>query len=405
MAHRHALGRRSATEWGIRVAIAIALAVLGYASVRQSLAGVARKTDPARAHALAPGDGRIAGLLAERRFSDNADPARQEGTARLARLALQRDATAVEAVATLGLQAQSRNDTARAGQLFAYAQRLSRRDLQTQLWAIEDAVTRNDIPAALRHYDIALSTSKSAPDVLFPVLTGALSETAVREPLVALLARKPSWAPGFIAFAAGSTGDPIAVAAFLQGLARARVPVSTTAQSGVVNNLIVRGSLAEGWRFYASVRPGADRRRSRDEDFSADLETPSVLDWIATNSEGITTTIHDGMAEFGAPPSAGGVLLRQMQLLPPGAYRLDGHSLGIDQAARSLPYWVLSCQDGRELGRVVVPNSVQAKGAFGGRFTVPPGCPVQTLMLIARPSDAITGVSGQIDRVRLAPAR
>ena len=43
------------------------------------------------------------------------------------------------------------------------------------------------------------------------------------------------------------------------------------------------------------------------------------------------------------------------------------------------------------------------EGMFVGRFTVPADCAAQLLSLVVRPSDAIAGASGQIDRVQLAP--
>ena len=54
---------------------------------------------------------------------------------------------------------------------------------------------------------------------------------------------------------------------------------------------------------------------------------------------------------------------------------------------------------------MTLPNSAQGGGNFAASFSVPSDCPVQVLTLIARPSEAIGGLSGQIDRVELAPAR
>jgi hypothetical protein len=65
----------------------------------------------------------------------------------------------------------------------------------------------------------------------------------------------------------------------------------------------------------------------------------------------------------------------------------------------------LQCREGRELGRVVLPDSAEARGEFDGRFTVPQGCPVQMLALVLRPSEAVSGVSGRIDRLQLTPIR
>ena len=42
-----------------------------------------------------------------------------------------------------------------------------------------------------------------------------------------------------------------------------------------------------------------------------------------------------GLLDFAVPPSTGGVLVHQTELLAPGAYRLTGQSVGIDQPEQS----------------------------------------------------------------------
>src|SRR3546814_6235165 len=79
--------------------------------------------------------------------------------------------------------------------------------------AIELAVAQGDISGALRHYDIALRTKKNAPELLFPVLTSALPDPAIRTELVKTLGGQPKWAAGFIHHAARSEVDPEASAA------------------------------------------------------------------------------------------------------------------------------------------------------------------------------------------------
>jgi hypothetical protein len=48
-----------------------------------------------------------------------------------------------------------------------------------------------------------------------------------------------------------------------------------------------------------------------------------------------------------------------------------------------------------------MPASQVDKGRFAGQFTVPRDCPVQTLRLVTRATDAIAGQTGHIDRVEL----
>ena len=399
------LARRSPKDWMVRLALAAVAAVLGYYSVTFSIAQVVVRRDPALAYRLAPYDGRITASYATSLAGDGAtvqDPGHAD---ELAKRALRQNPTAVGALATLGINAEVRGDKRAARRYFTYAQKLSRRDLRTQLWMIEDSVQRGDVPGTLHQYDITLRVFQRLADMLYPVLASACGDPVVRTELIKTLVRKPLWGESFINFVAGNSPDPRSTAALFVGLRRAGLTVPETARSGAVNALIAAGQLDAAWSYYATVQPGADRRRSRDTQFAAGLVMPSQLDWIPLNDCGLTTSIQGSVFDFAAPASVGGAMLQQFQLLPPGRYRLTGHSVSIEQAEDARPFWVLSCRDGRELGRVEVPNSATANGVFSGTFSVPADCPVQTLILIARPSDAISGLSGQFDRVALAPLR
>src|SRR3546814_20250863 len=132
----------------------------------QSVALVLPDSRIEEAHALAPHNGRIAGRLSQTLYRSGASEADQARAVTIARDALQHDPTAVEAVATLAADAFARGDQAKGERLLAYSQKLSRRDLRTQLMAIELAVAQGDISGALRHYDIALRTKQHAPELL-----------------------------------------------------------------------------------------------------------------------------------------------------------------------------------------------------------------------------------------------
>lgn len=402
------MARRSTMEWAIRGLGAIIAALVGLVVVTGSIAAAVRGRDPAQAHRLAPVDGRWAALLASSLSAGEATPADRSRADRLARTALRQDATAVQAVSALGINAQVRGDTRGARRLFAYAERLSRRDLVTQLWAIEDAVARGDVAGALRHYDIALRASRSATELLFPVLAAAIDDPTVREALLRRLVNKPGWSPAFADYVA-ENGSPGAAAQLFERSQRIGVPVSEQDQATVLARLLAANDIAAAWAYYTSFRPGTDRQASRDPGFTAMLSSPTAFDWVTLNEGGVVTSLQRGDGDgfgtfqFSAPTSVGGPLLQQLQFLPPGAYRLEGVSSGIDLAADSLPYWQLSCVGGRELGRVTIPNSADRQGRFGGDYQVPTDCSTQLLMLVARPSDAIGGVSGQIDQVRLKP--
>lgn len=398
--------QHSAARWGIRIGLAGLACVLAMTSITDTLANVLVKVNPALAHTLAPNDGVITAEYAKASFERSPGSGLDSEPARLARLALTQDATAVEALSVLGLQAQMRNEVGDARSIFRYSRELSRRELRPQIWAIEEAVMRGDVNGALDEYDIALRTSKNAQDLLFPVLASAIAQPTVRRELLKLAADGPVWVEDFVDFVARRNIDPSAAAQFYREGEAIKLPVDDGDRAIVVNSLLARNNATEAWDYYKSFRPEAERERSRDPSFAGE-SSPTAFDWVTINDRGVSASIdrgaQGGTLFFSAPSTVGGAVLRQVQLLPPGTYRLTGRSTGIMQPARSLPYWELNCRGGARLGRLEVPSSTDDSGQFGGTFNVPANCPVQSLTLIIRSSNDIYGVSGQFDEARMLP--
>lgn len=416
------LRRRSLAEWGARILLTAIVGVIGYGAVTQSLANSLSDREPHLALRLAPYDARLLAEEARARTLDelakistgaklNSEAqARLSDAEALAHQALKRDSMAIPAVTTLGTLAQLRGDLPKARRWMKYSEQLSRRDLATQLWLIEDAVGREDIADALHHYDIALRVKRGASDLLFPVLAQASTDPEIASELVRTLSAKPLWGEQFIAFAASKTPAPNATARLFLALRRAGVPISDAASGALIDALITKGQVEEAWAYFSRIRPRADRTRSRDPNFTASIARASHFDWVtAGDGAGLFASIQrsgdGGLLDFSAPAGAGGTLVWQLQMLPAGRYVLEGQSVGIDQPERSRPYWVVTCRaDGRELGRVVMPNSAENSGRFVGHITVPPGCTAQMLVFIAPGSDAVGGLTGQLEYVQLRPA-
>jgi hypothetical protein len=119
-------------------------------------------------------------------------PTALESASALATTVVRREPANVVAVRTLALTAAvtDRGD-AKAKRLITYAESLSRRDLPTQLWLIENNVAANNIDSALLHYDRALRTNLAARDILIPILAEAAKQPAVAHPLAKMLATRP----------------------------------------------------------------------------------------------------------------------------------------------------------------------------------------------------------------------
>lgn len=410
MARLGAIPQARRIKWGGRTVSALVLAVVAYFGLCSTFANIIAKTDPQRASAIVPWNGRIAALASRSLIEGRTEGERLEEAAAIARQALQREPTAVPAVAALGLVAQLQGDISSSARAFSLSERLSRRDIQTQLWAIENSVARGDLRGALKHYDIALRTSQHAPDLLFPVLATAVEDASVRSVIVETLTKRPSWSLLFVDYIASNGPDPIATGALFSDLMRHGFKVSEGANTAVIYGLFSSGSLDKAWAYYAMVRGNVKYTESRDPRFASNIMSPSFFDWMPVNDTGITASIEPGSAggtfNFTIAPRTSGAVLQQVQILPPGRYILDGHVVFSDAADRDRPYWALECRGGPELGRLELPSTSAEGGArYHGIFVVPAGCPSQTLSLIARAASGFTDVAGRIDEARLYPER
>lgn len=392
----------------LRALLVLGAVVLGYLSVTNTLAQVVVKATPTRAFMLAPRDGLVTAALARQLFTESPGGDSSSRVAQLARVALMREPTAVEAMGVLGLQAQLRDDTAFARRIFSYSRKLSRRELRAQIWTIEESVNRGDIQGALHHYDMALRTSVRAQELLYPVLAAALSEPQIRTALREIMAKNPGWGESFIGYVATSGTDPRAGMSFFRDARRAGLRIAADWSAGLVNSLVAQGAYEEAWGYFASFRPQASRTRSRDPDFELTVDVRTPFDWTTSQDGQLSVAIlqgnEGGIVDFFVPSGVNGVLVRQLNLLPPGTYVLEGVGINIDQPERSRPYWSLTCLDGRELGRVPISGTSAGGDPFVGSFVVPSKCTAQTLELVARSSDSAAGLTGQIKRAELRPA-
>lgn len=408
MASSGAQRGRSPYEWSTRAIVAGGILAIGLWTMSHTVADMLRTRDLQRAHAISPDDARISAQLSKEKLLQDPSVHGRVIARQLAKSALLRDPAAVTAVATLGIEAQLRGNTQLARQIFTYSETLSRRNLATQLWAVEDAVGRKDISGALRHYDIALRTSRESANLLFPVLSSAISNSEVRNSLISTLAGRPSWSIGFIYHLAASGADPRSAALLFDKMRIKGIKAPEAAYTALINTLISNGFIDNAWALYVTTHPGSNRRRSRNPNFLPNIANPSPFDWVPANEGSISASIQrstagGGLFDFAAPASVGGAVLQQIQLLLPGQYRLHGRSTGIDQPRESQPYWTLTCRDGRELGQVSIRNSSYSAGLIEGLLSVPSDCPVQTLSLIVRPSDMQSGVTGQITQLLIEP--
>lgn len=332
----------------------------------------------------------------------------------LARISLAGDPTDVAAIRTRGLLAGIGGDAATARRWMAFSQALSRRDLPTQLWFIEDAVGRNDIDAALTHYDRALRTSRQAPDILFPVLIGAVTEPAVADKLSRLIAQRPNWWGAFMNRLIGEVSDPDALVPFARRLRlTATDPDHPDFLPRILQRLVAGGNFKAAGSLARASGPARGSALLYNGGFEQDGDL-LPFGWRMVDDADLSARIEP--RPDGAPGRAlilearngrTGVVAMQAAALATGRYVLSGEGGDPNSDPRSRATIQVRCgtADGTSLGHVALPPV--ARGRISMPFAVPAGCPGVWIMVEARASEGQLEQEARpwIDNLSVAPAR
>lgn len=359
------------------------------------------------AASLAPWHAKTKARAAELALVEGVEDGRLSRAMTLAREALHREPTNVVALRTLGLATQASGEEKLGGRQLVLADRLTRRDLPSQFYAIESAVGRNDVAGAIRHYDIALRVNRESWPILMPVLVAATSNTEVIPPLAATLAKKPQWADVFLAELIAKGKSAPNAELLINRLKALGVPVGPDVVSGVVSNLVTQ----RAWPLVAK-RAALVRARNGDRsEFLTDggFSHPGRLqpvDWsLSTDGiaavQGAAGNLKNPVLAYSLTPALEAELARQVLTLSPGAYRISARVGGLDGAQMGTTYFRIDCADGggqRVLDRI---GTTLAGQTLSANFTIPSGCGGQWLQIRARAPD-VAEAAGWIDDITLA---
>ncbi len=310
----------------------------------------------------------------------------------IATAALMREPVNASAAKLMGLSYALENNAALARKYFQQSEVLSRRDLTAQLWLLEDAVSRDDVETALRHYDKALRTSKPIASTLFPILASALDDENVSDQVIALLQAKPLWSDRFLSFAI----PKVEKASVLMEMVR-KLDFDTSANPILAKKIVARLDEIEGsGAAYAAYQQLFLRDRNAfgslltNGDFSR-IPDGSIFDWRLRNGAsafarresagGGTYRLH--LVERG---ERGGTLASQNTVLAPGTYVVKATAGGLQDGTQILRILV-SCTDPTGSWRQRIDISVDPKpGSFSREISVPAGCVAQQFALGTPPA-------------------
>lgn len=387
----------------IRIAVASLGAIaLGWLAIAAGLGAALARSQPAQALAWAPwnGDAAARTAMAEVQRSGAATP--QDRLVELTTTAIRRDPSRSLPYTALGLIADVRGDKSRARLLIAHSDRLTRRDLPAQLWLIEDAVARDDVPAALRHYDQALRTDPAATPLLLPILVAATDDTRLLEPIARLLSRDPPWREQFLGRVIETARSPRAAFRLAAGHLGTGSEFDKNAAVLLVERLVRDGAYPLAWRAYEHLSPSGTRDGAlvRNGGFALPVGR-YPFDWLMASGVDLSADLRprtgSDLALFAnaSGADAGGEVARQLILLEPGRYRVSFDQAGQRGVGRSAFSPALDCAGSAQPLRV-------DQGT--GDFAVPAaGCGAQWLrILVGRDAKPLLETAW-IDDIRIAP--
>ncbi|MGB3470882.1 MAG: hypothetical protein WBA51_08690 [Erythrobacter sp.] len=382
----------------------VALLIPALFAISETAANVVVDADPQLASTLAPGSGEVLAARAKSEFT--LKPSADDGSlaSALARKALLNDPTAVDAVIVLGQQAALRGEVKRAERLMQYADSLSRRELRAHLWSIEEAVARGDIKGAVARYDLAMRTSRTAPEVLFPPLRRGIQEELVSQAFIEVFKENGEWAPAFFENIGKNPDYPIASARFLTKVSDEGLAVQRSAKTDLVNALFEAGNYDEAWALFVSMVNGAQRVGVQNGTFQEAPNPPSRLDWQIVNDDGVYTSLiprkDGGVLEFQARASTDREVAFQFLLLNEGTYHFSAlgeiYSGDFEQLK-----WSLMCLKTVEVGSISARQKKGGRLSFEGVFSIPDKCSAQKLTLKSSSRNRNDPLVGNIQKVMI----
>jgi hypothetical protein len=397
----------------IRIGVIALLAILVAAHAGlTALAGVARARNPGliarlTSDPLAP----VHALDAELRTAPD-----RIGDSRVAEVALESlrgQALSTAPYRLLALHYLARQDTRRASAFAAFSERLSRRDLTTQLFLIEEAVRADDTRAARRHYDIALRTSDGAKTILFPVLSGAIANAPIRRAVVPYIRGRAPWARFFVHFAVqdGDQGPARAAALLIAAGAGRQADLIQEEGTALFDRLVEHNQFALAERVFLQV-PGNSPQALRTAGFtqSSTVGPFGPLAWKTTNTGSVSAAFEGGgerrAVRLFASSGERGIFLRRVLKLPPGRYRFTESRTLEAGSPPARVQWEMKCGVGRNFAPFWQgpANALAYRVANAPGPTVPANCPYQVLELHFYAGDGQQGIELRINGFDLAPA-
>ena len=394
-----------------RAALVLATIAMSYAAFANAVAEVASGGNPDLALRFVPSHALALATKADLLIAADMSLDDLREAEALAQLSIESQAVNPRALKVLGYVRDLKGKPSAISYLMM-SDSLSRRELGTQLWLIEDCVAKGDLDCALRRYDIALRGSSQSAQLLLPVLTAALADPAVQRAFVPYLQASPSWLPSFMSFAMQQPGGPVSLA---EAIGTAGGLPSDPQLQNIEQDLL--RSLADQ-RDYASLRSylltksdvGTGMLVSAALTQANTIPGLRPLTWSFVQSPSISAVLDTGAAGNSTPvlkilagSGSRGVAASKLLYLGPGTYRLTQNHRFLSGGASADARFVIACLL-KKADRTIWDGPLASRSGVDHiePLVIPENCPVQSLTLLVAGGDSQNGLELDIDSITVA---
>jgi len=350
-----------------------------------------RNRAPETALALWPLNGEARGQLAGRALIAGDVPR----SLRLAKGAVRQVPGDAISLRVLGMSEQVAGQTKRGEQIMRLATTASRRDLLTNIWFIEHYVALGNVKDAVRYYDYTLKTSAEAEQLLFPVLTSAMTSPEIASAVKDKLVLRPVWFKSFLQYAFSSGAADEQLVPLVLDLARDPQGISLDLQKQYVQRLAERGNLAG----LSVLARGLGHPLVRGAASLGGMGNLAPVDWRLLSGPGLSTYPNDKSGLSFVTVNQNVAIADRLLNLAPGEYGIR-QNVGFEADAAGVGVrWTVTCVS----NNLALPVSVRSDIS---QFAVPrSGCEYQklTLSIVSNDFSEDNELSGSVSDMRLEP--
>ncbi|RYG39232.1 MAG: hypothetical protein EON93_00430 [Burkholderiales bacterium] len=393
---------------GRAVVLALAALPFAYFAGIAAFAEIARHINPVMVAKLVPSDPMASAMAAWRRIETDATGQSSVALREIASRGLRQQAVNNPALHLLMIASGLENRPVAAATFARLSEKLTRHDLTTQLWLIDESVRRDDHHAALLHYDRALKTTVSVQPALFQVLLKAISDPQIRAAMVPLIQNDSRWVVSFLL--ESSSSDPTAEdTARLLLAASPRLSARTNEMIApqLLTRLTKLGKFDLAFR-YAQTLKGARAEMGRNAGFDSTTIDPrfGALSWVPAQDARVGASFETrgsvSQARVFASANSKGIALHRVLHLTPGVYGMTERRKVEMADPASQAHWEMRCGGGAEAPIVwrirTTPRAYRVLNAVG--LVVPTDCLYQTLDLVVDSGEGQQGLEFVVEELR-----